>query len=121
MGILNKDKTPGPTDPPVLVRVEALQSMAGTQWSCDKGDEVEVPLPTARRLIARGVARELKYCPLPTATADELAAAKVTHVRTIGAKPGSRLKHGKAKKNRCQYEPIPAAEVAAQTKGPGDD
>src|SRR5262245_20130631 len=39
------------------VRVKLTASFAGPGWSADRGDEIEVPLADARRMVARGLAR----------------------------------------------------------------
>jgi hypothetical protein len=38
------------------VRVKTRWGFAAPTWSCERGDEIEVPVADARRMIARGAA-----------------------------------------------------------------
>ena len=38
------------------VRVKMRTGLSGSGWSCERGDEIDVSLPDARRLVARGLA-----------------------------------------------------------------
>jgi hypothetical protein len=38
------------------IRVKLRQGFAGTGWSSERGDEIEVPLADARRMVTRGLA-----------------------------------------------------------------
>ena len=65
-----------------MVKVEALAALASPGWHCERGDVIDVPLADARRLIQRGLAKEIKEHPLPRASAADLAAARVLDVET---------------------------------------
>lgn len=65
-----------------LYSVRLTQSLASPESSHERGDVVEMPLLEARRLVVRGIATELAEAPLPKATAEEMAAARVKAVET---------------------------------------
>jgi len=93
-----------------MIRVKLKASLANPQSCWERNDEIEVPVPEARRLIYRGIAEALPSCPLPPATPAEEAAARTTAVRTVGAKfdkSGTLRKRGRSKGNWCEVEPIP--------------
>jgi hypothetical protein len=39
-----------------MVRVKTRAGFAAPTWSCERGDEIEVPLADARRMVCRGLA-----------------------------------------------------------------
>ena len=90
---------------PATVKVKALCSFACPGWSCEKGDEIDVPLAAARRGIARGQLQELKEHPLPKPTKEEAEAARVLEVATINAGTAEepRYKHFE---NSAQVRPV---------------
>jgi hypothetical protein len=87
------------------VKVTAKCSYAGPGWSCEKGDEIDVPLDAARRGIARGMLAEHKDHPLPKPSKEEAEAARVVEVATINAGTAEepRYKHFE---NSAQVRPV---------------
>jgi len=83
------------------VKVRLKASLANPYGALERGQEVEVALADARRLIVRGLAEEIKGEELPRANAAEDAAARVVYVQTQRT-PDGRLRQ---KGNRCRYEP----------------
>ena len=93
----------------MVVKVELNASLASDKSVWEKGDIYECKLPEARRLIARGLAKELPESPLPVATAEEKEVASHVLCHTKGAIPGVRSRKGRgtAKGNWAEYLPGP--------------